>query len=145
MPRHLLTRIGESPDSFFGEIHFCSHPNEIFEKLADGSTQLAALNSHSLDKQVGVDSTTLDSLSIVWESAPFVDHVWTVTPRMPLRIQHRIRDAFLALRESDPEHAAILADQDSGGYLPVVASDFDGIAEMIHELTKSGNHRSESP
>jgi ABC-type phosphate/phosphonate transport system substrate-binding protein len=87
----------------------------------------------------------LDSLSIVWESTPFVDHVWTVTNRMPVRIQHRIRDAFLALRESDPEHAAILADQDSGGYLPVIVSDFDGVAELVRELNESGNHRSESP
>ncbi|MFM2094120.1 MAG: hypothetical protein RIS70_1244 [Planctomycetota bacterium] len=145
IPRHLLTRIGESPDSFFSEIHFCSHPNEIFEKLADGSTQLAAMNSNCLDKQSNADAAMLDSLSIVWESTPFVDHVWTVTNRMPVRIQHRIRDAFLALRESDPEHAAILADQDSGGYLPVIVSDFDGVAELVRELNESGNHRSESP
>ena len=62
---------------------------------------------------------------ILERSAPYVDYVWAVQPRMRADIRRRISEALLMLDPLEEEDAEILSLQMCGGYVPARLAEFD--------------------
>ena len=65
------------------------------------------------------------------ETPYYSDYVWATQPYISEKLTNRLRDAFLALSEINPEHARILAVLGATSYLPAGHSDFKALEEIM--------------
>lgn len=134
--RYLTEQIGEPIEGFFRDVQTYQTTVEMLDSLAEGSIDLAFVSSSSVRECIAARSLarTLanDTITVVWESPPYADHLWSIRAEMPQPIQQRLRDAFLSLRITDAEQALILHDQGATGYLPATPRDFQAVQDIFH-------------
>ena len=91
--------------------------------IASGGTQ-----------QVGEVEVRRDELRILETTPAYADYVWAVDENLDPTIKMRLRDAFMDLNATDPEHQDILRRLGAHAYLPASRSDFDDVRRAARML-----------
>ena len=131
MPRSWLRDQGMEPTTFFAEIrHSRSHEQTAYW-VRDGDVDLGVASGPIVDQLFARDLLHSDDVVIVSITAPFANYVWAVRAEILPAFRDELREAFLALNPSNPEHASILDAQSAGGFLPASLTDFENLAIMI--------------
>lgn len=130
--RYLVEQLGEPIEGFFRDVQTYENTVEMLDSLAEGSIDLAFVSSCSIRECIAARTLANDTFTVVWESPPYADHLWSIRAEMPQPIQQRLRDAFLSLRITDAEQALILHEQGATGYLPATPRDFQAVQDIFH-------------
>ncbi len=107
VPTFVLSRMGETAKSFFGETFLThSHDNSI-KAVAEGLAAGAAVDSLIWEFMNEVDPTYTGRTKIIEKSPAYGIPPVVVHPDIPAESKKRLREIFLSLHK-DPEGAAIL-------------------------------------
>ena len=107
VPRYMLARRGETPETAFGETFFTySHDNSI-KAVAEGLADGAAVDSLVWDFMNATDPTYTARTRIVEKSPPYGIPPIVVHPDIDAATKERLRRLFLSLHE-DEEAAALM-------------------------------------
>ncbi len=123
VPKYMLVRRGETPQSFFGESYYSySHDNSI-RAVAEGMADGAAVDSLIWEYLQETDPTYTARTKIVEKSPPYGIPPVVVHPGLDPELKRQLRQVFLTLHE-DREARSILRtlridrfeDGDDGAY-----------------------------
>jgi phosphonate transport system substrate-binding protein len=134
MARHYLERQGITPESFFREVGYSVSPEQTAILVRDGGAELGAANAFVIDRMLRSGALAPDSVRIVWETPPYVNLVWAVAPALREDLRARLRDAFLSLSPSDPEHARVLSLLNTRAFLPASVDDYADLARLMRRM-----------
>ncbi len=134
MPRSFLEGRGIVPEEFFSTVRHSRGHDETVWWVREGVVDLAAVNSAALRSMIADGKLAPDALRTIEVTTPFQNYVWSTRAGLPQATRLALRDAFLALDPSEPEHAAILRDMNAGGYLPIEASRYERLESVAAAL-----------
>jgi phosphonate transport system substrate-binding protein len=107
VPKYMLVRRGETPQSFFGESYYSySHDNSI-RAVAEGMADGAAVDSLIWEYLQETDPTYTARTKIVEKSPPYGIPPVVVHPGLDPELKRQLRQVFLTLHE-DQEARSIL-------------------------------------
>jgi phosphonate transport system substrate-binding protein len=108
VPRFMLARMRQTPESFFGETFFThSHDNSI-RAVAEGLADGAAVDSLIWEFMNATDPTYTSRTRILEKSPPYGIPPVVVHPDMDARMKDRLKSALFSLHQ-DPQGVALLA------------------------------------
>jgi phosphonate transport system substrate-binding protein len=137
VPVYMLSRMGETPESFFGKTVFTySHDNSIkavSKGLVDGASVDGLIWEYYKDRR---PESVMDTRIIHW-SPPYGIPPVVVHPGAPRGFKERLREVFLRMHE-DPEGRAILQELKIERFIVPEDSSYDSVREMQDWLEGSG-------
>ncbi len=138
MARHHLIQSGWDPAKDLVNAHFHEQHDVTAYHVRDGQADLGALNGLHLRALYESGDLSPSDVVILERSAPYVDYVWAVQPRMRADIRRRISEALLMLDPLEEEDAEILSLQMCGGYVPARLAEFDRVRNIAKGLDLLG-------
>lgn len=137
VPVYMLSRMGETPESFFGKTVFTySHDNSIkavSKGFVDGASVDGLIWEYYRDKNPDFVRDT----RVIHRSPPYGIPPVVVHPRASLDFKERLREVFLSMHE-DPEGKAILQGLKIERFIVPEDSSYDSVREMQDWLEGSG-------
>lgn len=135
VPRYLLSRMGETPESFFKSfIYTYSHDNSIravAKGIVDGASVDGLIWEYYREKQPEmVSSTTVVFRSPLYGIPPVVVH-----PKTPQEVKDRLRQIFLGMH-TDPEGRKILRELKIEKFVVPKDASYDSVREMEQWLQR---------
>lgn len=133
MPRYFMARAGIVPET---DIHggpkyqTTGGHDATLQAVATGQVDAGVLNYTSWER--ASDELKMNA-PIIHVTPEYVDYCLVAHNRLGPELIARIREAFLALDGSQPEHAAILEAFSARKFVPVDAGDWDGIREVLRD------------
>jgi phosphonate transport system substrate-binding protein len=134
MGRHFLDALDIDPATFFSEVTFTNVADEAISRVQSGQADLGVANSLGLARVLASGALKGDELKIIAETPPHIGQVWFVSKDVPSAERLRVREAFLALQPTDPNHAPILALLASSGFVPALAEDYRELTELMRQM-----------
>jgi phosphonate transport system substrate-binding protein len=140
MPRCFLEQAGIIPESHFADVRFIEggHAATI-RALLENKVDLIAVSAASIAQRIERGELKRADIKIIWQTPPYVGHVWAISPNLPVAWRRSLRDAFLELQRTDPAHAVTLDELETDGFLPAAQED----CELHFELFGQHNRRAE--
>ena len=138
MPRYFLEAQGLNPDTFFASVRHSSGHDETATLVRNGDIVVGVANC------VIVESMFLDGrlgqgeVRILETTPAYADYVWAVNEELDPAIKTRLRDAFMDLDPTLPEHQEILRSLGAHAYLPASRSDLDEVRRAVRTNNDSG-------
>ena len=113
MPQSFLDQAGVDPlADFAGQPGFSGSHDATIEVVTAGSFEVGALNSQVWDARVEEGAVDTNEVIEIFRTPPFFDYHWVAQPDLDDRLgggfTEELTAAFLALDETNPDHAAIL-------------------------------------
>lgn len=134
MPRYFLEQEGRIPEKFFKSVQYAGTHDQTALLVRDGVVDLGVANCLVVQNMFEDGQLLGDEVRILIKTPPYHDYVWAIRPGLPVEIESRILDAFLALDQTLPEHAAILRTQDADAYLPIGRDSFHEVRQAAASL-----------
>ena len=128
-------------EQFFAEVRYSNGHDDTINWVRDGVVDLGAVNSAIHASMIDEGSLGADSIRTVESTRPYQNYVWATRPGLQPDTRLALRDAFLGLDPSEPDHAEILRRVQAGGYLPVDSSAFDRLHALAGRLELLGKAR----
>lgn len=133
VPRYVLRRRGESPESFFSETIFThSHDNSI-KAVADGLVDGAAVDSLIWEFMNATSPVDTSRTRIIDKSPPYGIPPVVVHPGLDPDLKQRLRELFLHLHE-DPDARLLLAHLQIERFVAGDDAMYDSVRQMQREL-----------
>jgi phosphonate transport system substrate-binding protein len=117
MPRYFLLKAGIVPEQDFSKFSFSGAHDATALWVQSERVDAGALNFS------------------VWTTPPYVDYNWTVRGDLDKGLAEKIKQAFLKLDRSNPEHAKLLDLHRATRYIAVESED---IFQPIEEAARQG-------
>lgn len=132
MPRHfLLTQHKINPDKDFKGAPVFSGAHDATVKMVEaGKVVAGALNREVWLRMVRKKQVDTSKVKVIWTTPGYSDYVWTARTAVPLALRQKFAQAFLSLKESQPEHKKILALQGAKVFVKASPKDFDAIEKV---------------
>jgi phosphonate transport system substrate-binding protein len=127
MPRSFLLQAGVDPDKAFRRVAYSGAHDATIAAVAAGKVQAGALNISVWEKFVADKKVDTTKVRAIYTSPAYCDYNWTVHADMPVALQTKLREAFLALNKSTPEGKEILELQRATRFVPTKADNYKGI------------------
>ncbi|MBK6715297.1 MAG: putative selenate ABC transporter substrate-binding protein [Burkholderiales bacterium] len=127
MPRSFLLQAGVDPDKAFRRVAYSGAHDATIAAVAAGKVQAGALNISVWEKFVADKKVDTTKVRAIYTSPAYYDYNWTVHADMPVALQTKLREAFLALNKSTPEGKEILELQRATRFVPTKADNYKGI------------------
>ncbi len=134
MPRHFMGLDGITPEEEFESVRHSESHDQTAEWVRDGVVTLGVVNCVILDDLLREGRLAPDEIRVLETTPTYGNYVWAVQPTMPEDVRRQLRDAFLALDATVPEHRALLQSLGANGYLPAGSSDFTDVRLAAHAL-----------
>lgn len=136
VPRFMVKKLGEDPDTFFSETYFTySHDNSI-RAVATGEADAAAVDSLIWEYAQDMDPTYSSKTRVLIESEPYAIPPVVVRPDLDPALVSALRSAFLGASENE-EGQAILRHMRIERFIEIDDSAYDVIRRMNAELADS--------
>jgi phosphonate transport system substrate-binding protein len=135
MPRYFLLKAGIVPEQDFSKFSFSGAHDATALWVQSGRVDAGALNSSVWDKLVETKKVDPKEVFVFWTTPPYVDYNWTVRGGLEKGFVEKIKQAFLTLDRSNPEHAKLLDLHRATRYVPVESED---IFQPIEEAARQG-------
>lgn len=140
MPRHFLTQKNITPENFFSEVRYSGSHDKTAQWVRDGIVDIGVANAVVIRDMYRSGQLDNDEVRVLWETPYYSDYVWARQSYISKSQIDRLRDAFLALSDMNPEHAEILATVGATSYLPAGHGDFLALERIL-----KANHQVMSP
>jgi phosphonate transport system substrate-binding protein len=127
MPRFFLLRSGIDPEKDLAKVAFSGAHDVTARWVEAGKVDAGALNESIWQKLVDSKKVDTSKVRVLWTTPDFYDYNWTVRGDLDPRVVTRLREAFLALDPSNPEHAAILELQRTRKFIPTSPENYRDI------------------
>ena len=135
MPRSYLLAAKIDPDSDLKQISFSGAHDATIAAVAGGKVQAGALNASVWNKFVQDKKVDTSIVRVFYTTPPYFDYNWTVRNDLDLKLQDKIRNAFLKLDAKKPEDKVILDLQRATKFIPTKAENY----KEIESAAKSAN------
>jgi phosphonate transport system substrate-binding protein len=105
-----------------------------------GKVDAGVLNESVFQKLVDEKKIDPSKVRVLWTTPGYFDYNWTVRGDLDPKLVAKIKDAFLALDASNPEHKAILDLQRTRKFIPTKPENYKSIEEAARSagLLKDG-------
>ena len=140
MPRYFLETNGIDPETFFASVRYSSGHDETAKWIRDGVVAVGVTNCIVIESMILDDRLRRDELRILETTPAYANYVWAVSEQLSTTIKTQVRDAFLDLDPTHPEHQEILQKLGANAYLPASRSDFDSVRRAVGMTTASSSH-----
>ncbi len=129
MPRFFLMKEGIDADKDLKRIAFSGAHDATALQVAGGKVDAGALNISVWEKMVAEKKIDITQVKVFYTTPPYFDYNWTVRGDLDKALIGKIRDAFLALDNKNPEHAEILKLQRATKFIATKAENYKGIED----------------
>jgi phosphonate transport system substrate-binding protein len=143
MPRHHLVDQGIDPEAFFSDVRHSAGHDQTASWVQAGQVALGAVNSLVLETMIQDGRLDRDRVRVLDRTAPYQNYVWVVPAELDQDGLVRLRDAFLELDRTLPEHERVLAALGAGAFLPASSAQFDGLREAARLVGPLGTDPAE--
>jgi phosphonate transport system substrate-binding protein len=135
MPRFfMVSEQNIIPEKHFASVRYSGRHDLTAYGVRDGAVDLGVANSRIIRKMLMDGRLEPQDIRIIWETPPYSDYVWAIHPRVTVKDRAKIRQAFLNLSVDNPSHATILANLDTGGFLPASEQDFIDLKAIVNDI-----------
>jgi phosphonate transport system substrate-binding protein len=135
MPRYFLLKAGIIPEQDFSKFSFSGAHDATALLVQSGRVDAGALNVSVWEKLVDTKKVDTTQVFVFWTTPPYVDYNWTVRGNLDQGLVEKIKQAFLKLDRSNPEHAKLLDLHRATRYVAVQSED---IFQPIEEAARQG-------
>jgi phosphonate transport system substrate-binding protein len=135
MPRYFLLKVGIIPEQDFSKFSFSGAHDATALWVQSGRVDAGALNFSVWEKLVDTKKVDPAQVFVFWTTPPYVDYNWTVRGDLDKGFVEKIKQAFLKLDRTDPEHAKLLDLHRATRYVAVESED---IFQPIVEAARQG-------
>jgi phosphonate transport system substrate-binding protein len=127
MPRYFLQQAGLNPEKDFKTVAYSGAHDATVAFVAAGKADAGVLNTSVWDKLVESKKVDTSKVHVFATTPTYFDYNWTVRGNLDPAIVKKLKDAFLALDPSKPEHKAIMDLQRASKFIPTESKNYDGI------------------
>ena len=127
MPRFFLQQAGLNPEKDFKTVAYSGAHDATVAFVAAGKADAGVLNTSVWDKLVESKKVDTSKVHVFATTPTYFDYNWTVRGNLDPVIVKKLKDAFLALDPSKPEHKAIMDLQRASKFIPTESKNYDGI------------------
>ncbi len=135
MPRYFLFKAGIVPERDFSKFSFSGAHDATALWVQSGRVDAGALNISVWEKLVETKKVDTSQVFVFWTTPEYVDYNWTVRGDLDPGLVAKIKQAFLKLDRSNPEHAKLLDLHRATRY---VAVESEEIFQPIEEAARQG-------
>jgi phosphonate transport system substrate-binding protein len=135
MPRYFLLKAGIVPEQDFSKFSFSGAHDATALWVQSERVDAGALNFSVWEKLVDTKKVDTAQVFVFWTTPPYVDYNWTVRGDLDKGFVEKIKQAFLKLDRSNPEHAKLLDLHRATRYIAVESED---IFQPIEEAARQG-------
>ena len=135
MPRSYLLAEKIDPDTDLKQISFSGAHDATIAAVAGGKVQAGALNASVWNKFVQDKKVDTTIVRVFYTTPSYFDYNWTVRNDLDLKLQDKIRNAFLKLDAKKPEDKVILDLQRATKFITTKAENY----KEIESAAKSAN------
>jgi phosphonate transport system substrate-binding protein len=135
MPRYFLLKVGIVPEPDFSKFSFSGAHDATALWVQSGRVDAGALNFSVWEKLVDTKKVDSTQVFVFWTTPPYVDYNWTVRGDLDKGFVEKIKQAFLKLDRTNPEHAKLLDLHRATRYVAVESED---IFQPIEEAARQG-------
>jgi phosphonate transport system substrate-binding protein len=135
MPRYFLLKAGIVPEQDFSKFSFSGAHDATALWVQSGRVDAGALNISVWEKLIDTKKVDTKQVFVFWTTPPYVDYNWTVRGDLDTGFVEKIKQAFLKLDRSNPEHAKLLDLHRATRYIAVESED---IFRPIEEAARQG-------
>jgi phosphonate transport system substrate-binding protein len=129
MPRWFLMQAGIQPDKDLARYAFSGAHDATARWVESGKVDAGALNESVWNKLVEEKKVDPAKVKVFYTTPDFYDYNWTVRGDLDPRVVTKLREAFLALDASKPEHKAILDLQRTKKFIETKPENYRAIEE----------------
>ena len=127
MPRFFLQQDGLNPEKDFKTVAYSGAHDATVAFVAAGKADAGVLNTSVWDKLVESKKVDTSKVRVFATTPTYFDYNWTVRGDLDPAIIKKLKDAFLALDPSKPEHKAIMDLQRASKFVATESKNYDGI------------------
>ena len=127
MPRFFLQQDGLNPEKDFKTVAYSGAHDATVAFVAAGKADAGVLNTSVWDKLVETKKVDPSKVRVFATTPTYFDYNWTVRGNLDPAIVKKLKDAFLALDPSKPEHKAIMDLQRASKFVATESKNYDGI------------------
>ena len=135
MPRSYLLAEKIDPDTDLKQISFSGAHDATIAAVVGGKVQAGALNASVWNKFVQDKKVDTSVVRVFYTTPPYFDYNWTVRNDLNLKLQDKIRNAFLKLDAKNAEDKVILDLQRATKFIPTKVENY----KEIESAAKSAN------
>ena len=132
-----LEQAGIDPDASFARTIFTmSHTNSAMT-IISGKVQAGAISFNTYTRLVEAGLMEEDDMTVLWKSDPIPTGPIMVRADLPQELKDRLRDAYLALNDSDlPVFRAMktVYDAEDLRFYPASDADWDGLRAIARNV-----------
>lgn len=140
VPRYMLSKMGESPDSFFGKTVFLKTHDRSIEAVAEGIIDGAAVDSLIWEYANRKDPRYTSRTKVIVRSEPYGIPPVVVRPGLAQSLKARLREIYLGAH-ADPEGAAILKKMMIDRFVLPDDAAYDSVRQMKKHFAKADGGR----
>ena len=133
MPRYHLMKAGIDPARDISRIAFTGAHDATAKWVEQGKVDAGALNESVWKKLVDEKKVDASKVVVFYTTPPYYDYNWTVRGDLDPAVVQKLKQAFLALDYSKPEHKEILDLQRTKKFIETDPGNY----AMIEEAAKS--------
>jgi phosphonate transport system substrate-binding protein len=134
MPRHFMKQDGIEPETFFESVQFTGSHDKTAYWVRDGVVDAGAANAKVINEMFEDGRITKEDIRILWETPPYASSVWALNSTVDEGALLTIRDAFLTLSYTNPEHRDALDAIGARSFLPASMQQFEGLQEVVKAM-----------
>ncbi len=135
MPRYFLLKASIVPEQDFSKFSYSGAHDATALWVQSGRVDAGALNASVWEKLVDTKKVDNTQVFVFWTTPPYVDYNWTVRGNLDAGLVEKIKQAFLKLDRSNPDHAKLLDLHRATRYVAVQSED---IFQPIEEAGRQG-------
>jgi phosphonate transport system substrate-binding protein len=129
MPRYFLLKNGIDPEKDFAKVAYSGAHDVTAKWVEEGKVDAGVLNESVFQKLLDEKKVDATKVRVLWTTPEYFDYNWTVRGDLEPRLIEKIRNAFLALDYSKPEHKVILDLQRTHKFIPTKPENYKSIEE----------------
>jgi phosphonate transport system substrate-binding protein len=129
MPRYFLMQSGLQPDRDLARYAFSGAHDVTAKWVESGKVDAGALNESVWNKLVAEKKVDTAKVEVFYTTPDFFDYNWTVRGDLDPKVVARLKAAFLALDDANPEHKPILDLQRTRKFIETRPENYKGIEE----------------
>jgi phosphonate transport system substrate-binding protein len=129
MPRYFLMKAGIDPAKDLARYAFSGAHDVTAKWVEQGKVDAGALNESVWKKLVDEKKVDTSKVEVFYTTPGFYDYNWTVRGDLDPKLVAKIKAAFLALDDANPEDKAILDLQRTKKFIETKPENYKGIEE----------------